>query len=370
MRTRDGVVEYQKVLSDSGTLIKDMDMVDPVSALYLEFQGTNGTTSNPDNFISDVITKIEIVDGSDVLYSLNLAQLEALHFFKLKQTPVLFPSDWPGGVQRHGCLLLFGRRLWDQRFAMDFRVYKNPQLKITSNLGAIRAAAADGAFVSGTLLATIVAKIMEEVPAPAEYLMAKQIDSFTSVTSGDKRVDMPTDHVYRMLMGRFWVEGEDLIDVITKIKMTCNVDKFIPFERYTKQLDAEALAQFGLIEYKHDHKQAYSEAWRVIPNMEPWASLVSRDPSVPLDWVQYAQWSSQILTEQYTAAGVLDGTARRVTSWTHGHAPHACLPVPFGDMDLPETWFDPTPYKKIELVLSQGKAATCEICLEQVRSLV
>lgn len=369
MKTRDGVVEYQKTLDDAGTLTKDMDFVDPVSALYLEFEATNGTTSNEDNFISDVITKVEVVDGSEVLYSLNMSQLEALYFLKTGKIPTLFPSEWPGGNQRHGVLLMFGRYLWDQDYGMDFKRFSNPQLKITSNLSAIRTAAAAGAFVPGSLKGTIVAKVMED-PAvrPSQYLMAKQIENFTS-GSGEKRIDLPRDLVYRMLLARFWVEGSDLREVITDLKLTCDADKYIAFNRKTQQLDAEALAIFGRGELKHDVTRANGGIARLLFNMEPnyqprlWSNSIGRMVNV------INTWSSQVTIGLFTDAITADGTARDITGVESGHALHATLPIPFGLMNDPATWFNPKDYAKVELVCTQAVAAACEIAAEMVRSL-
>jgi hypothetical protein len=50
-----------------------------------------------------------------------------------------------------------------------------------------------------------------------------------------------------------------------------------------------------------------------------------------------------------------------------GHAPHATLPIPFGLMDQPDTWFNPVGRGKVELVLTQKVAATCQLVLEQLR---
>ncbi|GAI25981.1 unnamed protein product, partial [marine sediment metagenome] len=51
-----------------------------------------------------------------------------------------------------------------------------------------------------------------------------------------------------------------------------------------------------------------------------------------------------------------------------GHALHATLPIPLGDLDKPETWFDPAPYRKIELIATEGAdAAEQAIIVEQVR---
>ena len=369
MRTRDAVIEYQKTLDDAGTLTKDLDLVDPVSALALEFEGTNGTTSNEDNFISDVITKIEIVDGSEVLYSLNQMQLEALHFYKTGKSPTLFPSEWASGAQRHACLLLFGRTLWDQEFAMDFTRFRNPQLKITTNIAAIRAAAAAGAFVSGTLKGTIVAKVMEDVAKPSKYLMAKQIANWTSGTSGEKRIELPVDYPYRMLLARLWVEGSDINEVVTDIKLTCDMDKFIPFNRKVQQLDAEALAMFGMTELKHDLVRAHNSDIRTLINKEGNSIIFTGGQDDGLICVDRWQWSSQIHLTLVLHDGTYEGTAKKLHMAERGHALHATLPIPFGILDRPETWFDPTAYKKIEVVLTEAVAATCEIALEQVRPL-
>lgn len=368
MRTRDAVIHYQKTLDDTGTLTEDLDLTDPVSALELEFQGTNGSVNNEDNFISDVITKVELVDGSDVLYSLSQSQLEALHFYKTGKTPTLFPSEWAGGTQRHACLLLFGRKLWDPQYGIDFTRFTNPQLKISTSIAAIRAASATDAFVSGSLRGTIVAKVMEDAPKPSEYLMAKEVESFTSST-GEKRIDLPRDYVYRMLMGRFWVEGSDIDEVITDLKLTCDTDKFISLNRKVKQLDAQALAKFGLCELKHDVLRAHNTDVRTLINKEGESVLFSGGQDDGLICVSRWQWSSNLHVTLVSHDGTYVGTAKKLHIAERGHALHATLPVPFGDMDRPDTWFDPRPYRKVEAVLTQAVAGACSIVLEQVRPL-
>jgi hypothetical protein len=366
MRTRDAVIEYQKTLDDSGTMIKDLDIVDPVSALSLEFEATNGTTSNKGNFISDVITKIEVVDGSQVLYGVNLSQLEALHQYKLGKTPVMFPSEWASGKQRHACLLMFGRHLWDREYGMDFTRYRNPQLKITSNLAAVRAVAADTAFATGTLKGTIVAKVMEDVTKPAKYLRAKEIDSFSSAASGDKRVELVYDYPYRLLLLRAHISESDINEVITDFKLTCDTDKFILFNRKVQQLDAEAFALFGAGRIKHDIFCSHQDTVRLMfnkePDMRPFYQSSTTPSIVGIDW----QWSSAMKLNIYDAAAAADTTDRKYTMVEEGHSIHATLPVPFGEMDRPESWFDPKPFKKIEAVLTQAVAsAVCQVVLEQ-----
>lgn len=369
MRTREYVLEYEKTLDDVGTLIKDIDILDPVSALYLEFTGTNGSAGNEDNFMSDVITKIEIVDGSEVLYGVNLHQLEALHFYKLKKAPVLFPSEWANGTQRHGCLLMFGRHLWDREFAMDFTKFRNPQLKITSNIAAIRAASATTAIVSGTLAASIVAKIMEDVPAPSRYLMAKDVYSYTSVGSGTKRVDLPRDYKYRMMMLRAFIEFYDVHSIVSDIKLTCDSDKFVLLNRKVKQLGAEAQAMFGELFLRHNILRASDGDIRGLCHGETQFAFF---PSITTQYTVFThqlQFGGQVRLGMVTEASGSAGT-RRLWGWEIGHALHATVPIPFGIMDDPGTWFDPTVYGKVEAILDDDTAdAACQLVLEQERPL-
>lgn len=369
MKTRDGIIDYQKTLDDAGTLTKDISLRDPVSAFYLEFEATNETTSNKGNYISDIITKVEIVDGSEVLYSLNMFQLEALHFYKTGKTPVMFPSEWASGQQRHGVYLLFGKHLYDMDYAMDFTKFDNPQLKITTNIAAIRAVGSNIGFATGTIKGTIVAKIMEDITPPAKYLMAKQVENFTSETSGEKRINMPRDYPYRLLLGRFYVQQSDINEVITDLKLTCDTDAFIAFNRKVQQLDAEALAQFGRVALKHDIFTHHQSAFREVNNKENSSNFsMWEDTTGYMVGTQY-EWSSEGKLDVIKNDGTTLSSDAKITGKENGHAMHATLPIPFGLMNTPSTWFNPKPYTKVELVATQAVAAVCEIALEQERNL-
>ena len=370
MRTRDSVLLYRETQSsDASTKTIDLDLVDPVSALYIEAEAVNGTTSNEDNFISDIITKIEIVDGSELLASLRMNQLEALHFYKLGRAPVLFPSEWGAGAQRHGAYLLFGRKLWDPEYAIDLMKFKNPQLKITWNLAAITPVSATTAFATGTFKLTVVAKTMEEFPAPGKYLMPKELESFTSSSSSgaEERKELPTDYPYRMLMTRHYLEGYDPLEVTSDLKLTADADKFIAFNRKLRQLDAEALAKWGIIEFTHNIYRATGGVVRGLCQMETQFEFKPNTSTQFTVFVHTLNFSGNVTLETQTPAGGSAGT-RLYWGQEKGHSLHATVPIPFGDLDNPASWFDPRPYKKLELIFtSGGTAGACQIVAEQVR---
>jgi len=370
MRTRDAVLLYQETQSsDASTKTIDLDLVDPVSAIYIEAEATNGTDSNEDNWISDVITKIEVVDGSEVLASLTGHELEAMHFYKLGRQPVLYPSEWASGTQRHGAYLLFGRELWDRLFAINFTVFHNPQLKITWNLAAVRAVSATTAFATGTLKLTVIAKVMEEFSAPGRYLMDKKLLSFTSSsTSGaEERKELPVDLPYRMLMTRHYVEGSDIDEVSSDLKLTADADKYIAFDRKVKQLDAEAEARWGQLMLSHNVLRASGGTVRGLTNKETRYAFFPSISTQFTDFVYTLMFSGAVKLETQVAGGGGAGT-RRLWGTEWGHALYGTLPILFGDPSDPDTWFDPTSVRKLELIFtSGGTAGSCEVVSEQVR---
>jgi len=368
MKTRDAILAYQELQGDTDTKTLDINVVDPVSAFEIEVECTNGATSNEDNFISDIVTNIQVVDGAEVLTSLNMAQLEALHFYKMYTAPALGVSEWADGVQRHNALLLFGRKLYDPELCLVPTNYRNPQLKVTFNKAAIRAAGATG-FASGTnIKLTVIAKVIEEGATPRGFLMSKIVDSFTSASSGDRRVELPLDYSYRMLMLRCWLEGYDVDEIISDVKLTCDADKFVPIDRKLKQLDAWALGEYGLFEIKHDVLRAHNTDVRTIVNKEGNSILFPGGQDDGLICIARWQWSSQLHITLLDHAGSPVGTAKKLHIAERGHAPHATVPIPFGLSDSPDTWLDPRPYGKVELVLTQATAdAVVEVVTEQLR---
>jgi len=369
MRIRDAVLAYQETqASDKASKTINLDIVDPVSALGFEFEAQNGTTNNKSNPLTRCITKLEVVDGSDVLASMSFEQAQALQFYKTGKQPELREDEGGASGSVIGCQILFGRYLYDQEYAMDFTKFKNPQLKISWDLTVIRAVHAATAFATGTTKVSAWAKIMEDMPTkPNKYLMDKEIESWTGATAGDKRHELPTDHVYRMLILRTYLTQKDVDENISKIKITADTDKFIVLERYTKQWDAEMAQLFGnCLVWKRHHSAHNATIWLPI-NKEPQLSM---DITVLGYKASYGWcWSGEAQLLVANAAGAADTTDRRIDSRIEGHALHATVPIPLGLVDKPETWFDPKPYKKLELVTTEAQAAANSIVAEQVRLL-
>jgi hypothetical protein len=152
---------------------------------------------------------------------------------------------------------------------------------------------------------------------------------------------------------------------ITALKMTCDTDKFIPFDRDVKQMDAEMAQLFGnCVLWKRLFATSGDAVW-VPVNKEPQVNLrpIAADVIPFYDWA----WSGEfrLYLEDYSSSAISSDT--EIHSTIEGHALHSTLPIPLGVMDEPETWFNPTEYKKVELVTTEAVAAANSIVAEQVR---
>lgn len=366
MRYRTVEQYYELALDDSGTKIIDLKTTDPLSAIRLEFKGTNGGTSNKSNLMDDVITKIEIVDGSDQLLSVNLKQAHSLQWFNTKKTPFIRIEERGGGSIREEALLLFGRYLWDPEYYLDLTQFTNPQLKITTDEDAIRDMGATG-FLTTTFKVTVNLHVIEEGAQPSKgFMMSKEVYSFTSGTSGDEHIDLPLDYPYANLILRSYVAGNDLNENISALKISCDAGKFIPIDKKCGDILTMNEEDYGIQEIRAQLFRKDAETVYHIINKEPVAVLIP-DQTLCVMRLIY-QWSGSF---QLTVQDI-DGTAITSERWLRaiiqGNGLHSCLCVPFGLLSEPDSYFNPKDWNDIELVLTQAAAAETQIVLQQLRT--
>ena len=365
MKYRDIELYYQQSLDDAGTKIIDLRTTDPISAIRLNFSGTNGATSNKSNFINDVVTKIELVDGSDQLISMTMKEAQAMQYRLAGKMPHMRPGELGGGGQEESVTLMFGRFLWDPEYFMDLTKFRNPQLKITTNIAAVRAAAADG-YVSNSLKVTIDLLVIEEGAAAAKgFLMQKNIYGFTSGTSGDEHVDMPLDYPYIGLLLRAYTAGNDVNENISKVKINCDAGKFIPIEKYVMDLYRWEEEEHGPAEMRYYLYRKNGEAvyhpinHDPIVSLEPWAA---KRITGALN-----SWSGRLELFLYDDTGAAVTAEEMLGLMVRGSCPHSTVFVPFGQLADPATYFNPKTFGDIDLVLTQAAASVVDVIICQLR---
>jgi len=171
----------------------DINLVTPISRIVVRMKGTN-SSSTPTAHPAKMLTKIEIVDGSDVLYSLSGVEAGCLNFHENGELP-FYCCEYENDIECCATAQVnFGRYLWDPEFALDPKRFKNLQLKISHNK-ALGGSAPD----AGTL--AIFAYVFEDSPpSPRAFLMAKELYSYTLATSAHQYIDLPRDYPFRFVI--------------------------------------------------------------------------------------------------------------------------------------------------------------------------
>jgi len=368
MKYRTNELYHEQSLDDTGTKIIDLNFKDPLSALGLQFAGTNGGTSNKSNWMSDVVTKIEIVDGSDVLVSLSLKQAMAFQAYQTGKTPYINFEEGAGGTGKDEVVIHFGRHLWDPEYYLDLTKFNNPQLKITTDEDVIRAMGADG-WLSGSFRVSITAFIIQEGAATAKgFFMQKEIYNFTSADSGDEHVPLPRDYPYISLMLNSTIKQSDCHELITQMKLSCDSDKFVPLDQYTKHYQEQHENRHAPFEMRCIFFRADNELPQFPIYYNPRANMTygGLGGGCGVGWI----WSGNMGLLLSAAGGGSQGTETNV--WAHivGGSLHNTIHIPFGRLEDPDTYFPVAEWNEIDFILTQDNAGSVKVTLQQLRPFV
>jgi len=343
--------------SSNRTITIDLNMVDPVSEIYLDIRGTNGTSFPTIGHPVQSVSNIEIVDGSDVLFSLDGLEAHALDIYHSGRFPRGNRTTYEA-LQENATIIgiSFGRHLWDEQLAFDPKKFTNPQLKIAFDYDA------GGMTYTAAKLKVIAALFDEKEISPIGFLSTKEIKNWTTTASAHEYTDLPTDHPYRklLLQGRYndnppnWVFGN--------IKLSEDQDKKVIINNEFLELITGICSENARI----------SESWIVSGNtgathihVTPTLDVVgaaaihaidSGNRAVALDGGDggYMGYITQAIFSQEII----------VTGW----APHATLAIPFGKQDIIEDWFDPKDIGNLKLDITDGVSdATSKIFAQQLR---
>lgn len=367
MRYRHAYIEDNKVLANSGTEVIDIRVTEPITELMVRIYALNYNSGNVQSPIARCISKIEIVDGSDVLFSLRGQQAIALYYFDAGRMPSRNINEHWNNAQVDHFPIRFGRFLGDPVLAFDPTKFTNPQLKITWDLETVNTVDSDG-FQSGSGRLTVIANIMEEAgAAPTGFLMNKEHYSFTTADSGDENIDLPTDYPYRKLLVRSYIAGNEMAAVITDLKLTVDQGKFVPFDLHSVDLARKMEDWFGVarqeIHFLADHLDT-REVWMDM-EVGAWGLLHSDLSGVVTIGDSWASRVTLGLRDQDGAAM----TAAYGYIYTTARCPESCFCYPFGRQDQIAEAFNAPGFNSVRLVLTQDVAdAAASVVLQQIRS--
>lgn len=352
MRTRDHLLENRKDMGTAGTITVNLDFTDPITEIDLLFEASNGATNNLDAPLERCISKIEVVDGGEVLWDLPGDVALAAYTHLNGGIPHAYRDSAPNGTPYQSIPIRFGRGLYDPEYAFNPNAHRNPQLRVTFDEATVRAAGATG-FVSDSWNLSVMCKLMEDARAPVGFFSCRDVYQFTSVASGDERVEMPTDRPIRMLILRAYKTGVDMRSSITRYKLSADGGKFIPFDLYARNMVdkfAETFKPIVVPMYSQFDNAAYQQTWVGL-------DLTGAVHATASGYIISASvyWPGRIRTYPFTDAGVASDDVLGYASVT-GWCMHNILLYPFGRLDAPEDWLNANLFRQLDLFLTQGNA--------------
>lgn len=341
--------------STAGTKVIDITDNAPISEIIIRQKGTN-SSSTPTAHPAKMITRIELVDGSDVLTSLTGIQAQALFYWQTGELPFNC-NEFENDIECCATFpIMFGRFPWDRKFALNPSNYDNLQLKITHNK-ALGGSAPD----AGTLCINAYT-FDDPMPTPEAFFMAKEQFSYTLTASATQRIVCPLDYPYRILMPMSYE---------TTYAFNTQFSTFSWYADNKRKTFLDAISATELAKI-HPHMDLVEEDFAGLGT----GSAVSYYQASTYEG--YGVGVGRSASQSTLIVGQPSGPRIQVTNdSSESFAVHETGYFPFGSINLclhdlqdPESWFDPTPYGSVILDITAGSGASGTIynVLQQVRS--
>jgi len=362
MNYREVEILAPRDLGAAGTEVIDIKVKDPLSSLELIWTTTVNTAAVMTATHLSCLSKIELVDGSTVLFSLSGEEAQALAFYHMGKMPLNSLSLVAGEKMVSVIPILFGRKLFDKQLALDPTKFANLQLKVTWDEDAANA----GVTVNEL---TVRGWAFDELAiVPVGMLMSKEIKSYTPVANSFEYTDLPTDYKYRLIIFRSKSDDKDPGEVLNQFKLSEDHDKRIPIDMTGDEIARKLCVPFGEIqEYIKCAGTVAAHTAYVSPTY--WAQAITEVANAGIaagDTIR----SATIANNKVDVAAQTSTTTEKLLA--KGYCPHSCLCIPVGDpMDI-DDFYDVTKLGSLRLI-TQGAAAvgtnpTAQIILQQLRT--
>ena len=330
----------------------DLELTDIISRLQVRFNIINASTATT-NHPAKIASKVEIVDGSDVLWSLTGQEIEAMDFYDTDK-PRAYELDYRGFWPMQLILNLnFGRFLYDPLLAFDCKKFTNPQLKVTHNK-------ALGGSNPGSMQLQVIADVFDDkVPTPRGFLTSREFYSFNNAAAAYKTIDMPKDYVLRKMLVRSQYYPNSFTDQIDDIRIDENNLKKIP-------VDLNMFHYMGSILNRHPMYMEHC----VFSGAECGGTIYITPCEYPAVALNPHAALTGYITDEYGGGKLLLTSVGSAVyrSLVTGWLPHACLPVEFGDQQNIEDWYDIRKIEDLNLRLHTVSGnGTVEVILQQLR---
>jgi len=357
MNYRTATILAEKSLSGTGTETIPINIQDVISRILLTWRITKKEHTMT-GYPHQDITKIALVDGSDVLFSMDGGQAQALNIYDRLCPTMNYGQHMDENSQLANFAIDFGRFLHDPELALDPQKFRNPVLKVSYNV-----AVSDTAVAEGNL--AVFAEVFDEkVVSPVGFLMSKEHHSRTPPASGYWYVDLPTDYPIRKLLVQGYRAAFEPWYQVSEARLDEDNEKRIPFdwvlETYYRMMigvwkPVEELAISRVVGTPHDTYATPTDYW----------ATINYDPQTHNPATQYTKTDRGGKFSITTMAAL-----GQYSALISGYLPNHCFEFPFGLPQDMADWYDVTRVGSLRLRLKAGTGAangTVAAILQQLR---
>lgn len=322
--TREVELLRKESIATAGTKTLDVGLSDPITALDVIVKKTNSNRT-PIAHPGKIIKGIEVIDGADVLFSMNGQDAIALEFYQSGNIPGAMTNYEVGQWSMVHARISFGREMWDEIFALDPKRFSNVQIKIEHDI------ALGGSTGTVGDLSVYAHVFDEKIIEPRGFLLSKEIYSFLPVANAWVYISIPTDYPVRALM---WGanECEDGPEYnLANIKIDEADGKHVLLEseteRYMFQTAARDPIYMEHIICKPSAGDTMLEHFAA-PHWERCPSYMSETTGQDMAYLSAAGCLYSAMNE---SGGIMEGFAT-------GHVPFGQVFVPFGSLKGEDYW--------------------------------
>lgn len=346
----------QESAATAGTKSLDLNIANPISQIVVQMKATN-TDNTPEAHGAKMISKIEIVDGSDVLFSMSGVEAQAMGYYHTGVMPFIVNNYRINAMNIQTFTLDFGRYLWDRDLALDPRKFSNLQIKVTHNI------TSGGSSSTVGNLAVFAFVFNPGVTDPIGFLMCKELYAYSLTSSAMETISLPADRPYRKIVIQSLASGKSPHQQYNKITLTVDNDRVV-------LVNNESVS--NLIKFSGQNAPIVeSIAGRGTGSGVDHYTSISYNGVIGIGCVGSAL--SAVTSEEFYggAVAILSNANVEFQAILSGYAPHGSLALPFGRQDVISDWLNTDEIGKLVLKLTAGSSvlgsSTCEITAQQLR---
>ena len=331
-------------ITTAGTKPIDINIADPISRILVLIELTNNGWA-PTGHPVWAAKRIEIVDGSEVIFSLEGFQAQAAAFYSLGYQDHSEINYEDNAVIRAAISIPFGRHLYDEDLALDPTRFKNLALRIEHDY-ALGGCSPDAAYLS------VFADVFDQKTiSPLGYLMTKEHYSYIPAAGSAVAIDIPTDHPIRFLMPIAGNNNEEPDIQFEKIKVSEDNDKRVVFNLTCMQAIRMYCQMYPKwSEYFAGQHHTTPRNYYVTPGKDLCFAIPDSESSDSYQWVL---WSGGQLRQTDT------GAAHTFQGNVEGICPHGGVILPCGKQDKIDDWWQVQGLGSARMTLTP-RAAGCD----------